>query len=238
MKIKTNQGQTVTNQGQTETKQGPRSISHCCRLRYGLDISSARDSPELSASIESEGDDWEDQSNMLPNSRENDLDPSLNTIPNVIKWRCQQFGLEYVYTMMVNPPPVAFQLSKKLTKWYSQKSAYQREFGNIFIDVSKVIIDSSFDSWKAAIMNIQILMEDMDVWNDMDDTPDVNMIDSNWIFNLKRFHDRMVEKSRECFDALHDGMVKKFKGFFIHVVIGNLKALPFGNFCSHGAVIC
>ena len=63
-------------------------------------------------------------------------------------------------------------------------------------------------------MNIQILMEDMDVWNDMDDTPDVNMIDSNWIFNLKRFHDRMVEKSRECFDALHDGMVKKFKGFF------------------------
>ena len=156
---------------------------------------------------------------MLPNSRENDLNPSLYTIPNVIKWSCQQFGQEYVYTMMVNPPPVAFQLSKKPTKWYSQKSAYQRELGNIFIHVSKIIMDSPLtkfvtfattdcfyidplasESWKAAIMNIQTLIEEMDVWNDMDDTPDVNMIE---------FHDQIVEKSRECFDALHDGMIKK-----------------------------
>ena len=44
---------------------------------------------------------------------------------------------------MINaPPPMAFLWSQKITTWYYQKLAYQREFGNIFIHASKFIMDS------------------------------------------------------------------------------------------------
>ena len=35
------------------------------------------------------------------------------------------------------------------------------------------------ENWKATVMEIQTLMEDMDVWNGVEGTPDMNVIGSN-----------------------------------------------------------
>ena len=62
--------------------------------------------------------------------------------------------------------------------------------------------------WKAAIKEIETL-ESMDVWEVVDQTEDMNVIDSIWAFKLKQFP---------------DGMVKKFKARFCVVEISSWKA--------------
>jgi hypothetical protein len=52
--------------------------------------------------------------------------------------------------------------------------------------------------WKAAIKEIETL-ESMDVWEVVDRTDDMNVIDSIWAFKLKRFPDGMVKSLRPDF---------------------------------------
>jgi len=72
------------------------------------------------------------------------------------------------------------------------------------------------ENWKATVMEIQTLMEKIGLWDDVNDTPDMNVIDSNWAFQLKRCQDGMVDKYRGCFDSFNDGIVKKFDGRLFH----------------------
>ena len=81
---------------------------------------------------------------------------------------------------MITPPSMVFLLSQKLTKWYNQKSSYQRGFGNIFIEASNFIMDSPLikfltflvtdcncigpivnEYWKATVVDTQTLVEDI-----------------------------------------------------------------------------
>eukprot|EP00956_Cyclotella_meneghiniana_P015029 scaffold22790_cov42-Cyclotella_meneghiniana.AAC.1 len=57
--------------------------------------------------------------------------------------------------------------------------------------------------WKAAIKEIETL-ESMDVWEVVDRTDDMNVIDSIWAFKLKRFPDGMVKKFKARFCARGD----------------------------------
>eukprot|EP00956_Cyclotella_meneghiniana_P001084 scaffold1265_cov38-Cyclotella_meneghiniana.AAC.11 len=57
--------------------------------------------------------------------------------------------------------------------------------------------------WKAAVKEIKTL-ESMDVWEVVDRTDDMNVIDSIWAFKLKRFPDGMVKKFKARFSARGD----------------------------------
>jgi len=57
--------------------------------------------------------------------------------------------------------------------------------------------------WKAAVKEIETL-ESMDVWEVVDRTDDMNVIDSIWAFKLKRFPDGMVKKFKARFCARGD----------------------------------
>ena len=57
--------------------------------------------------------------------------------------------------------------------------------------------------WKAAIKEIETL-ESMDVWEVVDRTDEMNVIDSIWAFKLKRFPDGMVKKFKARFCARGD----------------------------------
>lgn len=57
--------------------------------------------------------------------------------------------------------------------------------------------------WKAALKEIETL-ESMDVWEVVDRTDDMNVINSIWAFKLKRFPDGMVKKFKARFCARGD----------------------------------
>ena len=57
--------------------------------------------------------------------------------------------------------------------------------------------------WKAALKEIETL-EQMDVWEVVDQTDGMNVIDSIWAFKLKRFPDGMVKKFKARFCARGD----------------------------------
>ena len=57
--------------------------------------------------------------------------------------------------------------------------------------------------WQAAIKEIETL-ESMDVWEVVDQTDDMNVIDSIWAFKVKRFPDGLVKKFKARFCARGD----------------------------------
>ena len=57
--------------------------------------------------------------------------------------------------------------------------------------------------WDAACKEIETL-EEMEAWEVVDKTPDMNVIQSIWAFRLKRFPDGMVKKFKARFCARGD----------------------------------
>ena len=57
--------------------------------------------------------------------------------------------------------------------------------------------------WQAAVKELETL-ESMDVWEVVDQTDDMNVIDSIWAFKIKRFPDGMVKKFKARFCARGD----------------------------------
>ncbi len=47
--------------------------------------------------------------------------------------------------------------------------------------------------WKAAVTEIETL-EGMDTWEIVDETPEMNVIDSTWAFRLKCFPDGLINR--------------------------------------------
>ena len=57
--------------------------------------------------------------------------------------------------------------------------------------------------WKARVKELDTL-EEMDAWEVVDQTPDMNVIDSIWAFKLKRFPDGLIKKFKARFCARGD----------------------------------
>ena len=61
----------------------------------------------------------------------------------------------------------------------------------------------SEEYWKASVKELETL-EDMDAWEVVDQTEDMNVIDSIWAFKLKRYPDGLIKKFKARFCARGD----------------------------------
>jgi len=61
----------------------------------------------------------------------------------------------------------------------------------------------SEEYWKASVKELETL-EDMDAWEVVDQTSDMNVIDSIWAFKLKRYPDGLIKKFKARFCARGD----------------------------------
>ena len=66
--------------------------------------------------------------------------------------------------------------------------------------------------WKADIKEIETLVS-IDVWEVVDRTDEINVIDSIWAFKLKRFPDGMVKKFKAWFCARGDQQLEEIDYF-------------------------
>ena len=60
---------------------------------------------------------------------------------------------------------------------------------------------------KAAVKELETL-ESMDAWDIVDETPDMNVIDSTWAFKIKRFPDGLIKKFKARFCARGDQQIE------------------------------
>jgi len=65
----------------------------------------------------------------------------------------------------------------------------------------------SDDYWKAAVKEIETL-EGMEAWEVVDEKTGMNIIDSTWVFKLKRFPDGLIKKFKARFCARGDQQVE------------------------------
>ena len=61
--------------------------------------------------------------------------------------------------------------------------------------------------WKTAGEKIEML-EGIDVWEVIDESKDMNIIDSTWAFKMKCYPDGLIKKFKECFCARGDQQIE------------------------------
>ena len=64
-----------------------------------------------------------------------------------------------------------------------------------------------YEYWKAAVTEIETL-ESMGAWDVVDQTEDMNVIDSTWAFKLKRYPDGLIKKFKARFCARGDQQIE------------------------------